>query len=393
MTTVVTASSNGDEATAGAELADGLAKGLNGQSPSLVFLFASTSQPIEALLPTLCKRFAGATVLAASTAGEFTERDVSKGAAVAAAIVGDYQVHAGMGAGLAAGAEKAVAAAVARLPQSVDGYPHRTAVMLLDPLSGNGEEATLIAAATLGGDAPVRLAGGAAGDDLGMKATHVGLGERVASDAVVIASIFSKEPLGIGVCHGHAPLTEPVKVTKAEGATVFEIDGRPAWDVWKERTFEAAMAAGIDPNALAPDEEGPFLLRYEAGLASGSEYKIRAPLSRGEDGSLSFACGVPEGAVLRITESTPQRQVESAITAAERARAQLSGEPAGAIVFDCICRNLILSEQFDDAVLGISAALGNKPVAGFETYGEIALDVGDMSGFHNTTTVVLAFPS
>jgi methyl-accepting chemotaxis protein len=32
------------------------------------------------------------------------------------------------------------------------------------------------------------------------------------------------------------------------------------------------------------------------------------------------------------------------------------------------------------------------PVAGFETYGEIALDVGDMSGFHNTTTVVLAFP-
>ena len=32
------------------------------------------------------------------------------------------------------------------------------------------------------------------------------------------------------------------------------------------------------------------------------------------------------------------------------------------------------------------------PLAGFETYGEIALDAGDMSGFHNTTTVVLALP-
>ena len=36
--------------------------------------------------------------------------------------------------------------------------------------------------------------------------------------------------------------------------------------------------------------------------------------------------------------------------------------------------------------------LGGAALAGFETYGEIALDVGDMSGFHNTTSVVLAFP-
>ena len=40
----------------------------------------------------------------------------------------------------------------------------------------------------------------------------------------------------------------------------------------------------------------------------------------------------------------------------------------------------------------ISDELGDVPLAGFETYGEIALDAGDMSGFHNTTTVVLTFP-
>ena len=71
----------------------------------------------------------------------------------------------------------------------------------------------------------------------------------------------------------------------------------------------------------------------------------------------------------------------------------LGGEkPAGAIVFDCICRNLILGDRFGDAVRGISEELGGVPLAGFETYGEIALDAGDLSGFHNTTTVVLAFP-
>jgi methyl-accepting chemotaxis protein len=59
-------------------------------------------------------------------------------------------------------------------------------------------------------------------------------------------------------------------------------------------------------------------------------------------------------------------------------------------VFDCICRNLILGDRFADAVRAIADELGGAPVAGFETYGEIALCEGDLSGFHNTTSVVLA---
>jgi methyl-accepting chemotaxis protein len=53
---------------------------------------------------------------------------------------------------------------------------------------------------------------------------------------------------------------------------------------------------------------------------------------------------------------------------------------------------LILGSDFARAVKGISEELGDVPLAGYETYGEVALDVGDMSGFHNTTSVVLAFP-
>ncbi len=97
--------------------------------------------------------------------------------------------------------------------------------------------------------------------------------------------------------------------------------------------------------------------------------------------------------MIRITESVAARQIESAREAARRARRQLGeSRAAGAIVFDCICRNLILGDDFSRAVRGISEELGGARIAGFETYGEIALDVGDMSGFHNTTSVVLAFP-
>jgi methyl-accepting chemotaxis protein len=300
-------------------------------------------------------------------------------------------VFAGIGSGVRASPERAVERAASGLPRSVQGYPHRTGVLLIDTMAGNCEEVTLMTAAALGADLP--LAGGGAGDDLAMKSTTVSCGARAATDAVVIAQIFSKTPLGLGVCHGHRPLSTPLRVTKAHGNVVQEIEGRPAWDVWRERTRDVAMTHGLDVDKLGPADEGGFLLTFEAGLAAGREYKIRAPLARTPEGAIRFACGVPEGAVIRITESAPREQIESAREAARRARAKLGDEhPAGAIVFDCICRNLILREGFDDAIRGMSEELGGVPLAGFETYGEIALDAGDMSGFHNTTSVVLAFP-
>lgn len=356
----------------------------------MVLLFASSTRPLAGLMEAVSGAFPQAVVLGATTAGEFSEEGDSKGSVSAVAISGDFRVFAGLGEGLQASPERAIEQALEGLPREVQGYPCCTALLLLDPLAGNGEEVTLLAAAMLGEG--VRLAGGAAGDDLQMKQTWVGLGPRAASDAVVIGLIFSRQPLGVGVCHGHEPISRPIRVTKASGGVVNELEGRPAWDVWREETKLRASERGIDVERLEAADEGAFLLRFEAGLAAGENFKIRAPLSR-SGGALNFACGVPEGAVVRITESVPERQIESARLAARLAREQLRGrEVAGALVFDCICRKLILGERFQDAVKSMSEELGGVPLAGFETYGEIALDVGDMSGFHNTTSVVLAFP-
>lgn len=390
-TRIATSIAAGSPSAAVALLALDARSRLGGATPSLLVAFASTAQPLHELMPGLAAEFPGVPLLGASTAGEFTERGDAKSSAVLFALSGEYQAFTGLGTGLRADPERAVLAALEGLPGEVAGLPHKTAILLIDPLSGNGEEATLLAASHIGMAVP--LVGGAAGDDLAMKRTEVASGARAVSDAVSVALLFSKEPLGLGVCHGHAPLSRSLSVTRAQGSVVYEIEGRPAWDVWLEHTREAAGRRGIDVARLSPDQEGAYLLRYEAGLAAGDELKIRAPLSRGADGSISFACGIPEGAVIRITESEPEHQVNSAREAAKRALARLGNRPvAGALVFDCICRNLILGDAFARAVHGMSEALGNAPLAGFETYGEIALDVGDMSGFHNTTSVVLAFP-
>lgn len=300
-----------------------LLSGLGGAKPALVFAFASLPHDIGRVSTDLAAVFPQATVLGSSSSGEFVRGGVGKGAVVVVAIAGDFLVHARLSRGLSVDVERAVSDAIAGAPDSSETYPHRTAVVLLDALSGKGEEAALLTAALLGPD--VRLAGGAAADDLRMEKTTVTLGAESASDAIVVAILSSRVPLGVGVSHGHSALSEPHKVTKAEGATLHELDGRPAWEVWKDATRGPIAELGANVDALETSAEGPLLLRYEVGLSTGKgPLKIRAPLAR-KEGSLQLACGVPEGASLRITQSTPARQVESAGEAARRAREALGG--------------------------------------------------------------------
>lgn len=374
------------------EATGSLIEGIRGamSEPRLVMVFASVTQGLSDVMPGIAEAFPGATVMGSSTAGEFTEAGDTSDNTVVVAVGGDFRVEAGMSTNLKDDVASSVSAAIAGVSPQSEDYPHRTAVVLLDTLAGRGEEAALLTSALLGDD--IRLAGGAAGDDK-METTWVGLGSQVATDALVVAVLHTKQPLAVGVSHGHRPLSEPLRVTRAEGNVVHTVNDRPAWDVWREATRDAALARGIDPAKLEDAAAiFDFLVVYEAGLSIGDDFKMRAPLGRGEAGELTFACGIPEGTTFRIMEGLPEAQISSARQAAEHARGQLSGPAAGAVVFDCVCRKAILKDGFKNAVSEMHKAIG-APVGGFETYGEIALEVGAMSGFHNTTTVVLAFPA
>jgi len=389
-THVCTGSVAGTPSTAATAILEQIRQADPESDPVLVAIFASPSLPLVDLVPPLALALPRTVVISASTAGELTEAGDTKGAVAFFALRGDFLVEAGLGRGLGKDVRKAVSEAIGDGVGKTEGYEDRVSILLLDALSGRGEEAVLVAA-TLLGDA--KLVGGAAGDDLAMAAAFVGLGTEIAQDAVVLATIWSHNPFGVGISHGHEPHSVPLTVTDAEGSVVRTIDGMPAWEAWKLHAGSLARDQGFPEfAAMSPSDETSFLLRYEAGLAAGSEVTVRAPLSRTADGALHFACGIPQGSVIRITESTPESQIASALEAARRARVDLGGRPvAGALIFDCICRNLILGDRFGAVAVAMSRELGGVPIAGFESYGEIALDAGDLSGFHNTTTVVLAF--
>ncbi|MEO1171597.1 MAG: FIST N-terminal domain-containing protein [Myxococcota bacterium] len=295
-----------------------LAKSLGrqlGDAPGLITFFASSKYDLGAVNETLRGLYPDAMVLGSSTAGEFTERADAKNAVAMFAIAGDFEVRGSMAFHLSQDVERAVVSATSNLPRSMDGYPHKTALLFLDPLSRQGDRATAIASQYFGED--VTLAGGASGLEARDNESQLCLNRLVASDAIAFLVLYTKTPVGVGLSDGHRVLSERMRLTRADGSMVYELDGRPAWDAWVD-----AMRPHHQMDEAAVSE---FLLTYEAELRDGDQLKLRAPLSRGPTGYLSFAGRVPEGAEVCITETSLDSQLASVHTAARQAKQALNG--------------------------------------------------------------------
>jgi methyl-accepting chemotaxis protein len=114
----------------------------------------------------------------------------------------------------------------------------------------------------------------------------------------------------------------------------------------------------------------------------------------GADGSLSCAAEIPEGAHVAILDGEPESMVSAARRAAEEAHHNLRGaRAAGVLLFDCVCRGMILDGSFGREIDAVQSVFPGVPIAGLLTYGEIARFKGRLEGWHNTTAVVAAIPA
>jgi len=301
--------------------------------------------------------------------------------------------YTGIGHGLNDDLEGAVEAAAADIPDEQADYPHRVGINLHDGLTGRGEEIAMLAFQQF----PIPFSGGSAGDDIALEETFVFHNDEVVSDSIVLAVFASEKPFALGVEHGHKPVSEPLAVTAAEGSVVTELDGRPAFEAFADAVADAAQDdLGIDPHEVEPgsDEFVALFTQFQFGIKSGDdEYKVRwAGPTPNTDGPLAFATTIPEGTELTVMNSTRDNQIEAARKSAVNAReAMTDNEMAGALVFDCACQGAILGEQFPESVDEMFAEL-DIPLAGFQTYGEICMQQGEMRGYHNTTSSVLVLP-
>jgi hypothetical protein len=394
MARTIVGTGRSQKADTGEAAADAIAqarRGLEARQPSFGFVFAGPDHNLAKLMSSAGAAAGGASLVGCSTAGEFTEQGLTHGGVAALLVAADETDHrVAFARGLKEDHGRATNALSRDFPAAQQAAVNRrllasTTVLLTDGLAGTAE----LALAQLGESTGFaqQIVGGAAGDEGRFRETSVAAGEAVGTDAMAALHIFGRKSWGVGVGHGLRPASAKMMVTRAKANVLFQLDGRPAFDVYREY----ASSRGV---TLTPETAGAFLIGNELGIYLFDRlHRARAPLGVGSDGSLRLAAEVPEGASVCILDGEPDSMVAAAGEAAREAAQRLDGPAAGVLVFDCVCRGMILKESFHREIEAVRGVFGNVPVAGFLTYGEIARYGGKLDGWHNTTAVVVAIPA
>ncbi len=174
--------------------------------------------------------------------------------------------------------------------------------------------------------------------------------------------------------------------TRTKGRLLFELDGRPAVDVYLERHGLAGVELGSEEfSALAVTHP---LAQPELNGSS----RLRHVLGRGPEGGLELSTHIPVDAAVDFTAQVPGDIVEASGRAVRNALARLGGAPRAALVFDCAGRKRAVADSLKLEVEGIIAGFGGDPppLAGTFSHGEIYRLRG-AKGDRNHAVVVAAF--
>ena len=171
---------------------------------------------------------------------------------------------------------------------------------------------------------------------------------------------------------GWKPLTRKFRVTKAERALLYEMDGEPAFDIY-QRFLKITRSDNLISNTL----EFPLFMDYKGVPV------LRCPLGVTDDNALVMATEVPEGTDVRIAYGDPET-----ILASIRHDGQKIADfqPEVIQTFSCAARRAFWGDEniSDETTLIGSIA----PTSGFYTSGEFLRMDGEMRNFNITLVLV-----
>lgn len=360
---------------------------LGGDKPNIVFAFSSIQYNQEDVLTGVRSIFPDSVVVGGSAAGEIVSWSTNFDSVNVMAIVSDQITFA---TGLATQAQndsfKAGAAAVEDLIKNKGGQKPDLLILIAD-MTVNGSAVVEGAKSVAGLNAP--MIGGSAGDDYQFKKTYEYYNNQVVTDSVVAIGFYGQFSYGFGIRHGWMPVGLPVKVTKANGVWLQELDGKPALKLYEDYF-------GKESAELVKEPLARMAYTYPIGIAvAGSdELLIRDPVVANERGEISMAAAIPEGTTIRLMIGDKDKAIAAAKWAAETAHEQLEDhKPSFILMFNCMARNKLLGVRCHEENQTVQQAIGaDVPMLGFYTYGEIGPLLGKKGTpayFHNETMTLL----
>lgn len=212
--------------------------------------------------------------------------------------------------------------------------------------------------------ANVVVAGGLAGDGGNFKSSMVYANGEVISEGLVLVGIYGKSlQVGHGASGGWKSFGGIREVTKSGQNMVFEIDHRPALDVYKEALGE--HASQLPANGLM----FPFALLSETNEELGL---IRAVFTVDEEKkSILLAGDIATGTKIKFMRATNNNLVEGAKDAAVKAKMGTK-DSSLVLCISCVARKFVMGEAVDDEIAAVQETFGSESgLVGFYAHGEI----------------------
>ncbi len=209
------------------------------------------------------------------------------------------------------------------------------------------------------------ITGGLAGDGARFEKTLVGLNESPIEGRIAAVAFYGDDlEMTYGSVGGWDSFGPERLITKSEKNVLFELDWKPALDIYKlylgEYAKELPGSGLLFPLSIRTNEENGSLVRT---ILSVNE----------KDKSLTFAGNMPEGAYARLMKANFDRLIEGASCAAQNSIDKKTSSPDFALLISCVGRKLVLNQRIEEEVEVIRAVYGNTTaIAGFYSYGEIS---------------------
>lgn len=343
--------------------------------PRALVLFCAPTQDSVGIAHEIQRKWQSVRIVGCSTAGEISTQTFTQGGVSAAALGADLvgmvvTTVARFDDGVKVGVARAVAELEHRLGQSLKTLSPEKYVGLVFPDSTHGTEELLHV--ELGNHAPfITFVGGSAGDNAKFLDSRVQSGATSTARGAALMVLELKRPFEIvkGCHYLPEPGSKGHLVTKATGRMLYELDGRPAAEVYAEN-----LECKVEELSYANTARRP------AGLLIDGQPWIRqcGPPFHVE-GAVTLGCEIAEGSRLHFMRSSGmlvdhfKNQMDGV--------AKRLGRIEGALLFDCALRRFELEatgtvEPYRDSI--------TYPAVGFHTHGESLL-----GHIHQTLTALV----
>lgn len=264
------------------------------------------------------------------------------------------------------------------IARGLNGENLRSVLVLSDGLAVNGTK--LIAGLTDQLPSNVVITGGLAGDGDRFEKTWVWSNGNMQNDHVCAVGFYGDS---IGIGHGSRGGWDVLglerEVTRSTDNVLYELDGKPALQLYKKYLGE--RAEGLPATGLL----FPLAISNEDDTVDDT---VRTILAIDEDdNSITFAGDIPQGSHVRLMRANFDRLIDGAADAADAINTEDYREgPLLGISISCVGRRLVLGPRTEEE---IDAALNAMPdetkQIGFYSYGEISPLTNGHCDLHNQT--------